>query len=71
LKGIEYYHKLIDELIANNIEPMVTMYHFDIPQCLQDLGGFLNPEFIDYFETYADTLYKHFGSKVFKISMNL
>jgi beta-glucosidase/6-phospho-beta-glucosidase/beta-galactosidase len=63
-KGIEYYHKLIDELIFNNIEPMATMYHFDLPQSLQDLGGFLNPEFINYFELYADTLYKHFGSKV-------
>jgi beta-glucosidase/6-phospho-beta-glucosidase/beta-galactosidase len=64
MKGIEYYNKLIDELIANKITPMVTMYHFDVPQFLQDMGGFANSAIIDYFEVYADTLYKYFGSKV-------
>lgn len=64
MKGIEYYHNLIDELLANNIEPIATMHHFDLPQYLQNMGGFLNPEVSDYFEHYADILFKHFGSKV-------
>lgn len=64
MKGIKYYDKLIDELLANNIEPMVTIYHFDLPQFLHEFGGFLNPIFVDYYEVYADTLFKHFGHKV-------
>jgi len=37
--GINYYDNLINELIANNIEPMITMYHWDLPQVLQDVNG--------------------------------
>lgn len=62
--GIDYYHKLIDELIANGIEPMVTMYHWDMPQYIEDLGGFANPMIIDYFEQYARVLFAEYGSKV-------
>jgi beta-glucosidase/6-phospho-beta-glucosidase/beta-galactosidase len=64
LKGIQYYHKLIDKLIENGIVPIATMYHFDLPQYLQELGGFLNPIFIEHFKNYADALFKHFGEKV-------
>ncbi|KAG5677738.1 hypothetical protein PVAND_007469 [Polypedilum vanderplanki] len=63
-KGFDYYHKLLDQLIVNNIEPVVTMLHYDIPQWVQDYGGFLNPYFVKYFKLYAQTLYTEFGSKV-------
>lgn len=62
--GIDYYNRLIDELIANGIEPIVTMYHWDLPQPIQDLGGFANPLFVDYFEQFANVLYKEFGDRV-------
>ncbi|KAK9687263.1 Glycosyl hydrolase family 1 [Popillia japonica] len=62
--GIRYYNELIDELLANDIKPLVTMHHFDQPQPLEQEGGFLNLKLADYFEDYADVLYKNFGDRV-------
>ncbi|XP_013693895.1 myrosinase-like [Brassica napus] len=63
--GLNYYHKLIDGLIAKNITPFVTLYHWDIPQTLQDeYQGFLNRQVIDDFRDYADLCFKEFGGKV-------
>jgi beta-glucosidase/6-phospho-beta-glucosidase/beta-galactosidase len=62
--GIDYYKKLIDELIANDIEPVVTIFHWDLPQWLQNFGGPTNAIFVDYFVAYADVLFKAFGDKV-------
>ncbi|CAH8361913.1 unnamed protein product [Eruca vesicaria subsp. sativa] len=63
--GLEYYHKLIDGLIAKNITPFVTLYHWDLPQTLQDeYEGFLNRTVIDDFRDYADLCFKEFGGKV-------
>ncbi|XP_065222128.1 myrosinase 1-like [Planococcus citri] len=63
-KGVDYYHNLIDELLKNNIQPMVTMYHFDLPQKFQDIGGWANPLIVDYMEDYADLLFQLYGAKV-------
>ena len=63
-KGIEFYNNLIDELNKYNIEPIVTMYHFDLPYELEKNGGWNNRETIDAFVEYADVLFNHFGDKV-------
>jgi 6-phospho-beta-glucosidase len=63
-KGIKFYNNLIDELIAHDIEPLVTMYHFDLPYALQEKGGWSNRETIDAFENYAKILYENFGDRV-------
>ncbi len=55
-KGINYYVKLCKELIKNNIKPVVTIYHWDMPQWLDDIGGFLNDDIVKYFEYYTDVI---------------
>ncbi len=63
-KGIQFYNNLINELIKYKIEPVVTMYHFDLPYALQERGGWSNRETIDAFENYAKTLFTNFGDRI-------
>jgi beta-glucosidase/6-phospho-beta-glucosidase/beta-galactosidase len=55
--GINYYRNLTQELLDNGIEPMVTMFHWDLPEPLQDIGGWPNPELEDHFFYYARTVF--------------
>jgi beta-glucosidase len=52
-KGLAFYDKLIDELLAAGVEPWVTLFHWDMPQILFDRGGWLNRESADWFAAYA------------------
>ena len=63
-KGIEFYNKVINKLLEKGITPFVDLYHWDLPQCLEDIGGFLNPNFPDWFEAYAKVCFEAFGDRV-------
>ena len=63
-KGIAFYNKVIDKLLSCNIIPLVDLYHWDMPQCLQEQGGFANPEFPNWFENYAKVCFEAFGDRV-------
>lgn len=62
--GIKFYLDLIDELLANGIEPYVTIYHWDHPQSLEDLGGWTNELMVDWFVDYARVVFNTLGPKV-------
>ena len=66
-KGIQFYNNLIDELIKNDIEPIMTMYHCDLPEELHYKGGWLNLEIADYFMEYAKVIAENFTDRVKKI----
>lgn len=63
-KGIAFYNDLINELLKYGIEPLVTMYHFDLPNALEEKGGWSNRATIDAFERYAKVLFENFGDRV-------
>lgn len=70
--GLTFYEDLVDELIANDVEPLVTIYHWDLPQALQEkYMGWEGRETADAFEKYCGVLYERLGSKVkYWITMN-
>lgn len=65
--GIKFYNDLIDELLLNDIEPIITLYHWDLPNCLEELGGWSNTDSVDWFLEYANLCISEFADKVNKI----
>uniref|UniRef100_H2YTH2 beta-glucosidase n=1 Tax=Ciona savignyi TaxID=51511 RepID=H2YTH2_CIOSA len=69
--GVDYYNSLIDSLLKIGVEPVVTLYHWDLPQALEDIGGLLNETVVDRFNEYADFCFKTFGNRIkFWITFN-
>jgi beta-galactosidase len=63
--GVEFYNNLIDELIKSGIKPLVTIYHWDLPECLDaEYGGWLSRKIIDDFEYYSKKCFECFGDRV-------
>ncbi len=63
-KGVLFYHKVIDYCIEIGVDPWITLYHWDLPQNLEDKGGWVNREIINWFTSYVDFCAKEYGAKV-------
>jgi 6-phospho-beta-glucosidase len=64
-EGIAFYNKLIDKLIENDIIPVVTLYHFDMPYCLkEEYNGWASRKILDDFSEFCEVVFKAFGSRV-------
>jgi beta-glucosidase len=62
--GLGFYDRLVDELLKAKIQPMATLYHWDLPQALQDEGGWVNRSTAQAFADYAWTVARHLGDRV-------
>jgi beta-glucosidase len=62
--GLDFYDRLVDALLHMGIRPFVTLYHWDLPQSLQDRGGWLSRETVDAFVHYADVVTGRLGDRV-------
>lgn len=63
-EGIRFYKELIEELKKNEIEPYITLYHWELPYELYKKGGFMNPEFVEWFGYYAKVVAENFSDQV-------
>lgn len=62
--GLDFYSRLVDELLRNDIQPYATLYHWDLPQALEDAGGWPARTTAEAFVEYADIVSKHLGDRV-------
>lgn len=63
-KGLDFYDRLVDGMLAKGLEPWATLYHWDLPQYLQDKGGWANRATIDAFVNYTDAVSRRLGDRV-------
>jgi len=62
--GLDFYDRLVDALLANGIEPALTLFHWDLPAALDDLGGWLNPDSANWFADYAAIMFRKLDDRV-------
>ncbi|SEN29903.1 beta-glucosidase [Lihuaxuella thermophila] len=65
-KGVDFYKRLVEQLLENEIFPVATLYHWDLPQALQDKGGWTNRDMVDYFLEYVRLMFRELGDMVSK-----
>lgn len=63
-KGVDFYNRLIDALLEKGIQPAATLFHWDYPQALQDVGGWTDPDAGKIFGDYAELCFRSFGDRV-------
>lgn len=62
--GLDFYERLVETLLQNNLRPFVTLYHWDLPQPIQDQGGWANRDTVDRFVEFSDMVAYRLGDRV-------
>jgi len=62
--GVAFYDRLVDALLEAGIAPMATLYHWDLPQALEDAGGWPEPETAEHYADYAEAMFRALGDRV-------
>jgi beta-glucosidase len=62
--GVDFYSRLVDELLEKGITPLATLFHWDLPAALDDRGGWLNPDIADWFADYGKLMYRALDGRV-------
>ena len=63
-RGLDFYERLVDALLRSGVQPLINLFHWDLPQVLQDRGGFADPRIVDWFTDYAALLAARLGDRV-------
>jgi beta-glucosidase len=63
-RGLDFYRRLVDELLANGIQPIITLFHWDLPAALDDRGGWLNRDISWWFTDYAQVMFRALDDRV-------
>lgn len=65
-KGVDFYHRVIDELDKIGVATTATIYHWDLPQWIANRGGWANRDTVNYFVDYAQVLFREYGGRIFR-----
>jgi beta-glucosidase len=64
IRRLGFYERLVDSLLARGIQPMATLYHWDLPAALDDRGGWLNPDIAKWFAEYAEVVFRKLDDRI-------
>jgi beta-glucosidase len=67
-EGLDFYDRLVDAMLERNLKPMATLYHWELPQPLADLGGWRNPDISHWFADFATVIMERIGDRMFSVA---
>ncbi len=67
-EGLDYYDRLVDAMLARGLKPFQTLYHWEMPSALADLGGWTNPDVADWFADFAEIITRRIGDRVHAVA---
>ncbi|MEM6891694.1 MAG: GH1 family beta-glucosidase [Pseudomonadota bacterium] len=67
-QGLDFYDRLVDGMLARGLKPMATLYHWELPAALADLGGWRNPEITNWFGDFTEIVMRRLGDRVYSVA---